>query len=63
METVARFEGEERRIQEETEAIRVENGLLRDEIREVARVAQERKKEVKGDYTKSTQEYSDKFRQ
>ena len=50
-------------MQEETEATRVENATLRDQIREISRLTESKKKDVKQDYERSAQEYSDKFRE
>ena len=44
-------------MQEETEAIRVENAQLRDQIREVTKQTDNRKKEAKTEYEKSACEY------
>lgn len=57
------FEAEERKIQEETEAVRVENTGLREQIREIAKQAETKKKEVKHEYERSAQEYTAKFRE
>ena len=50
-------------MQEETESIRLENASLRDQIRDISKQSDSKKKEVKHEYEKSVQEYSDKFRQ
>lgn len=63
VELMTSFEAEERRLQEETEATRVENTLLRDQIRDIAKQADSKKKEVKQEYERSAQEYTAKFRE
>lgn len=60
---MTQFEAEERKMQEETEAIRIENSTLRDQIRDISSKADSKKKEVKSEYEKSAQEYTEKFRQ
>ncbi len=62
VELMAQYEAEERRVQEETEAVRQENSGLRDQIREIARQAETKKKEVREEYERSAHEYTDKFR-
>ena len=59
---MSHYEADERRIQEETEAVRQDNAGLRDQIREIARQTESKKKEVRNEYEKSTQEYTEKFR-
>ena len=63
VELMTSFEAEERKLQEETECIRVDNTLLREQIREIARAAETKKKEVKQEYEKSAQEYTVKYRE
>lgn len=63
VEQMAQFEAEERKMQEETEEIRVENALLRDQIRDISCKANSKKKEVKNEYEQSAQEFSEKFRE
>ena len=63
VELAAQFEAEERRLQEETEAVRAENAQLREQIRAVAARAEAKKREVKGEYERSAQEYTEKFRE
>lgn len=63
VEQLSQFEADERRLQEETEAVRLENALLRDQIRDVAGRAEHKKQEVKGEYERSAQEYAEKFRE
>lgn len=60
---MTQFEAEERKMQEETEAIRIENSTIRDQIRDISSKADSKKKEVKSEYEKSAQEYTEKFRQ
>ena len=43
--------------------MRVENTNLRDQIRNIARQAEVKKKEVKQEYERSAQEYTNKFRE
>ena len=62
VELMSHYEADERRIQEETEAVRQDNAGLRDQIREIARQTESKKKEVRDEYEKSTQEYTEKFR-
>ncbi|TNV79569.1 hypothetical protein FGO68_gene13151 [Halteria grandinella] len=63
VECMVQFEAEERKLQEETEAIRIENAELRDQIRDISNKAESKKREVKQEYEKSAQEYSEKFRE
>lgn len=42
--------------------MRQDNAGLRDQIREIARQTESKKKEVRDEYEKSTQEYTEKFR-
>jgi hypothetical protein len=42
--------------------VRQDNAGLRDQIREIARQTESKKKEVRDEYEKSTQEYTEKFR-
>lgn len=60
---MTQYEAEERKLHEETEAVRVENTNLREQIREISRQAEAKKKEVKQEYEKSAQEYTNKFRE
>lgn len=50
-------------MQEEIEAMRVENSQLRGQIRQVTREAESKKKEAKDEYHKNALEYQDVFRQ
>lgn len=50
---MTQFEAEERKMQEETEAIRIENSTLRDQIRDISSKADSKKKVVKNEYEKS----------
>jgi hypothetical protein len=63
VEQLSQFEADERRLQEETEAVRVENALLRDQIRDIAGRAASKQREVRGEYERSAQAYSEKFRE
>ena len=47
VELMSQYEADERRLQEETEGVRQENGGLRDQIREISRQAETKKKEVR----------------
>ena len=62
VELMSQYEADERRLQEETESVRQENGGLRDQIREISRQAETKKKEVRDEYEKSAHEYTQKFR-
>jgi hypothetical protein len=63
VDVMCQFECEERKIQEEIEAMRVENMQLREQIREVSKSAEQKKKSAKHEYEKNALEYQEVFRE
>ena len=59
---MSQFEIEERKMQEEIEAIRLENMQMRDQIRVVAKSSEQKKKDAKEEYEKNALEYQEVFR-
>ena len=57
VDLMAQFELEERKMQEETEAVRVENAQMREQTRETSTKTEARKREAKEEYEKYSEEY------
>ena len=62
VDLISQYEVEERQTQEEIEAMRVENSQLREQIRQIGKLTEKKKKEAKEDYEKHALEYQEVFR-
>lgn len=62
VDLMSQYEVEERKTQEEIESIRVENAQLREQIRQINKMTEQKKKEAKDEYEKQALEYQEVFR-
>ncbi|CDW87267.1 UNKNOWN [Stylonychia lemnae] len=62
VDVMSQYEVEERKIQEEIEAMRIENTQIKDQIREIHKSSEQKKKDAKDEYEKNALEYQEVFR-